>query len=416
MNRTLPSKVYFPGLNGLRFWAAFAVIITHIELMKKYFGLGHLWEDSGQKITTFPMDHILQHDLNVFQPLVSDAGPLGVTFFFVLSGFLITYLLLMERRKTDTIALGKFYLRRILRIWPLYFVVLILGFFVLPHVGDWFYVREQSEALGQFYWLNLLLYIFILPNLAYAVTGAAVPCIGQSWSIGVEEQFYLFWPLLLKFARKPVNVVIGATLGFVAVKAIVLMLWVGMDVRPEWLRITKEFLAMSKLECMMIGAAGAWFLFYRKQLLFRILGHKVMRWGPYAGVLLLLYFTPAAVQDGIHLAYGVLFLAIILNVSCQPGHWLKMENATWNFLGRISYGLYMYHLIIIVAALQFFSKVQGAEGDLSLGQNLLLYGGVIGLTIVVSSLSYRYLERPFIRSKSRHQTVISGDEARSKRS
>ena len=90
----------------------------------------------------------------------------------------------------------------------------------------------------------------------------------------------------------------------------------------------------------------------------------------------------------------------------------KLEGPRWNFLGKVSYGLYMYHLIIIVGALHFFQDVMGAEGDLSLVQNLTLYVGVIGLTIFVSHLSYQFIERPFIRSKSRHQRVISGEDAR----
>ena len=411
---TRQNRVYFPGLNGLRFLAAFAVIITHIELMKKYFGLGHLWEDSGQKITTFPLDQIMEGKLNMFQPLVSDAGPLGVTFFFVLSGFLITYLLQAEKQHTGHIAIRKFYLRRILRIWPLYFFILILGFVVLPNSGDWFYVREQSEALTDHYWLNLLLYIFIFPNLAYSITGAAVPCIGQSWSIGVEEQFYLVWPVLIKFTKKPVNVVLGATAVLVVIKALVLLAWMGYTTPPEWLRIVKEFMAMSKLECMTIGGAGAWLLFNKRDWLMSVVSHRSIEIGAYVGVLALLYLTPALIQDGVHVLYGVLFLIIILNISCNPRSVFKLEGPRWNFLGKVSYGLYMYHLIIIVGALYFLQDVMGAQGDLSLVQNLSLYVGVIGLTIFVSHLSYQYIERPFILSKSRHQRVISGEDARSK--
>lgn len=410
---TRQNRVYFPGLNGLRFLAAFAVIITHIELMKKYFGLGHLWEDSGQKITTFPLDQIMEGKLNMFQPLVSDAGPLGVTFFFVLSGFLITYLLQAEKQHTGHIAIRKFYLRRILRIWPLYFFILILGFLVLPNSGDWFYVREQSEALTDHYWLNLLLYIFIFPNLAYSITGAAVPCIGQSWSIGVEEQFYLVWPVLIKFTKKPVNVVLGATAVLVVIKALVLLAWMGYTTPPEWLRIVKEFMAMSKLECMTIGGAGAWLLFNKRDWLMSVVSHRSIEIGAYVGVLALLYLTPALIQDGVHVLYGVLFLIIILNISCNPRSVFKLEGPRWNFLGKVSYGLYMYHLIIIVGALYFLQDVMGAQGDLSLVQNLSLYVGVIGLTIFVSHLSYQYIERPFILSKSRHQRVISGEDARS---
>lgn len=406
------SKVYFPGLNGLRFLAAFAVIVTHIELMKKYFNMGHLWEDSAQVIKTFPLDHILAGELNVFQPLVSDAGPLGVTFFFVLSGFLITYLLYVERDNTGHIGVKKFYMRRILRIWPLYFIVLLLGFFVLPHIGDWFYVRDQSEGLTENYWINLVLYFFIFPNLAYSITGRAVPCIGQSWSIGVEEQFYLLWPVLIKFARKPFNIIIYATGGLVALKALTLLVWSLVDVKPQWLIVVKELLAMSKFECMTIGAMGAWVIFYRHRGILNFITSRPVEIGAYLGSLLLLYLIPASLQDGVHLVYGILFLIIMINVSCNKKGILKLENRTWNFLGKISYGLYMYHLIIITFSLHFIERYMPGQSNLPLWVNLLLYATVIGLTIFVSALSYRYIEKPFIRNKSRHTRVVSGEDAR----
>ena len=118
-------KVYFPGLNGLRFFAAFSVVVTHIELVKHFKGYPTLWvENASDELT---LTHILQK-------IIFHAGGLGVYFFFVLSGFLITYLLLVEKAKTGTVAVKKFYWRRVLRIWPLYYLIVILGFFVIPYI------------------------------------------------------------------------------------------------------------------------------------------------------------------------------------------------------------------------------------------------------------------------------------------
>src|ERR1051326_1775359 len=139
-------KVYFPGLNGLRFLAAFAVVITHVELLKGQVGLPNHWTN----------------------PVIFNLGGLGVYFFFVLSGFLITYLLLAEKDKTGTIRIGNFYIRRILRIWPLYYFLVLLGFFVLPH----FHIL-RLEWLQQFvqdrFWFKFLLNVIMLPNLALAM-------------------------------------------------------------------------------------------------------------------------------------------------------------------------------------------------------------------------------------------------------
>src|ERR1044071_5481753 len=94
-------RIYFPGLNGLRFLAASAVIITHVELLKGVLGLPNHWKN----------------------PVLFNLGGLGVYFFFVLSGFLITYLLLSEKNMTGHISIKKFYFRRIFRIWPIYYLL-----------------------------------------------------------------------------------------------------------------------------------------------------------------------------------------------------------------------------------------------------------------------------------------------------
>ena len=153
------NKVYFPGLNGLRFFAAMAVVVTHIELVKHFMGLPNLWGNHSSNILT------LKSAVNTF---VFEAGGLGVYFFFVLSGFLITYLLLVEKAKTGTIAVKKFYLRRILRIWPLYYLIVILGFFVVPYIVNGS-ISFSSKELNDHFGINLFLYLIIFPNIAHAI-------------------------------------------------------------------------------------------------------------------------------------------------------------------------------------------------------------------------------------------------------
>src|SRR5258706_15966300 len=100
------SKVQFPNLNGLRFLAASGVVVHHIEQVKYLYGLPNVWTDLA----------------------MAKLGGLCVSLFFVLSGFLITFLLMEEKKLYQTISVGKFYVRRMLRIWPVYFIVAILGF------------------------------------------------------------------------------------------------------------------------------------------------------------------------------------------------------------------------------------------------------------------------------------------------
>lgn len=398
------SRIYFPGLNGLRFFAALAVIFTHVELMKKYLAFDHLWIDTGRRISSTAIQHIIAGEFHWASPLFAEAGPLGVIFFFVLSGFLITYLLLAEKELKGSVAIGAFYMRRILRIWPLYFFILLLGFFVLPHLS-WFHAGEQTARFHEHFSDSLLFYLLFLPNVAYSLY-MAVPNIGQSWSIGVEEQFYLLWPLLIKYTRHTLAAIIGFAAVLVAVKAAAVLF--ASDC-PALLK----FLAMSKLECMALGGAGAWVLFHRRERVLRVVHHPIIQWAAFAALPLLLYFTPAFLQNGVHLLYSGVFLVVILNVAANPASLLKLENRVLNFLGRISYGIYMYHLMVVVFVLHLARRCWPGAGSLGTFGNLMVYGASLLLTVVVSYLSYQYLEKWFIRRKKRVTRIISGDEAQS---
>src|SRR6185437_1276712 len=145
-------------------------------------------------------------------PLVENGGYYGVIFFYTLSGFLITFLLLREKDETGTIALRKFYVRRALRIWPLYYLMTILSFCLLPH-----WLPGAVGPVGQSWLVAFLLYLFILPNIAM-LTGYSSPASFQLYTIGFEEQFYAFWPLVVrKTSSRPVAllaVVFFLPLGF----------------------------------------------------------------------------------------------------------------------------------------------------------------------------------------------------------
>ena len=171
-------RIHFKGLNAVRFLAAAVVAIAHASVLL-------MWEPS-----TYP--HGLGEIPNVARSggLNPETAKLAVICFFVLSGFLITYLLLAEEARTGAISIRAFYLRRILRIWPLYYLLVLCGFLLLPHVSLLGLpippVHEHS------WWLEFALYMTVFPNLA-----VPVPYLAHLWSIGVEEQFYILWPILL---------------------------------------------------------------------------------------------------------------------------------------------------------------------------------------------------------------------------
>ena len=111
----MSSKLYLNNLAGIRVIAALLVVFHHVEQYKAKFGWSNIWSHS----------------------FVREIGGNAVSIFFVLSGFLISYLLLAEKRKTGEVQLKKFYFRRILRIWPLYFLMLILGILANIYFYSW---------------------------------------------------------------------------------------------------------------------------------------------------------------------------------------------------------------------------------------------------------------------------------------
>ena len=159
-------KVYFPNLDGLRFYAFLAVFFAH-----------SFWTEFDY-MRLNPAFHFLKE--------VAYKGVLGVNFFFVLSGFLITYLLLEEKAVTGKVNIPAFYMRRILRIWPLYYFVVFVGFVVVPFVQS--RLGQPTPERG-----NILYYLAFLGNFDVKPTSAVL---GILWSIAVEEQFYLVWPVV----------------------------------------------------------------------------------------------------------------------------------------------------------------------------------------------------------------------------
>ncbi|CAN5330779.1 hypothetical protein BH09BAC5_BH09BAC5_26080 [soil metagenome] len=382
-------KVFFPGLNGLRFLAASAVIITHIELLKAEMGLPNKWTE----------------------PLIFNLGGLGVYFFFVLSGFLITYLLLVEREKSGRISIRRFYLRRIFRIWPLYYLLVFLAFFVFPHISI-LHLDYFNKMLPVDFGIKLGLFIFILPNLALAMfPHASVPLAGHSWSIGVEEQFYILWPWIIRKSKNLMKTILIIGLVIVLIKVVVLLVYFKFP-QIYFVQTLKEFVAMTKMECMVIGAAGALLVYHKMNKWLNLIFHPVTQIISIAVIPVLVYLFPPVLQDGEHIVFSFAFLAIIINVAVNPNSFLKLENNFFNFLGNISYGIYMYHFFIIVLVIRF-APILGFQQN-SNYLNFYYYVSSFLVTIIISALSYYLFERYFIRWKNKFAIVLSGSEAKNK--
>lgn len=371
------NKVYFPNLNGLRFIAAFLVIVHHIEQLKSLFGMENYWSN----------------------PFVSVVGKLGVVLFFVLSGFLITYLLLEEEKQMGTISIKDFYIRRVLRIWPLYYLIVILSLFVFPNLdfldfGGWFQTTSDNFAS------KVVLFFLFLPNLAL-ILFSPVPYASQTWSVGVEEQFYLLWPILMKKFRNKETLLLSVIGGYLFIKfghGFINKFW-GLN---SFFGGFKGMWDTFSIDCMAIGGIFALNL-YRKSPILKILYKRQLQWI----VLVLLCFL---VGLGVRIPYvhyefyAILFGILILNLASNPFSILNLENRTLNYLGKISYGLYMFHVLGIVIALKVL-------GIFRVSNFAFQYGLSIFLTVLLAGLSYNYLEKYFIFKKAKFAKVISGDNA-----
>lgn len=367
-------KIQFPGLNGVRFIAAFLVIIDHTELFKSYLGYPTLWANSYSAYL----------------------GAFGVSIFFVLSGFLITYLLLEEQQEAP-IRIRHFYYRRILRIWPLYYLILGLGFFVIPHL-DFFQVPIYSSDMGNFL-PRLLLFVGLAANVAFVYL-PTVPFANVLWSVAVEEQFYLFWPHVVRVKRYLLWIMLVLLAGYLALKFYA----GGVDRQFELLVIRTRF------SSMIIGGVGAYLLFHQKALI-QFLYHPVVQ-----GVLLLLfvcmgmdwvdYHSLAWMQDEL---ISLVVCGLIFNIATNPRTLISLENGLFAYLGKLSFGLYVYHLFAVVLVLKGLPAIVDLQSlPTWIGYPLTL-GTILGLTTGISHLSYCYFESYFLRKKVRYSAVLSGD-------
>jgi len=365
-------KVYFPNLNGIRFIAAFLVVIHHIEQIKSIHG--------------YPSFFAI--------PAIEIMGKLGVVLFFVLSGFLITYLLLKEEEQFEKIAIGKFYLRRVLRIWPLYFFIVGLAFFVLPQIEIFQQPGFGQDRIYENLFAKLVLFLLFFPNVAVRIFGN-IPFVSHAWSIGTEEQFYLIWPLILKFVRK--NRIL---LMLSMVLLYVLILWFlksdyshNIPRRDALVAFWKTF----NVDCMAIGGIFA-VLLYRKS---RLIGWMKNNYFFYLVTVLTMVFILMGITFSWlnHEIYAIFFAIIVTNLATKEATFL--ETKCFNFLGNNSYGIYMYHPIAIVLSLFLCHRFLEVS-------NVYLIPLSFGFTILFSGLSYRYLETVFLRYKGKFALVKSG--------
>jgi peptidoglycan/LPS O-acetylase OafA/YrhL len=395
----LEKSAYFENLDIMRFVAAYVVLLSHVELTLGLMGLPNKWSNPWADLESSGEVHLWSAyggDLSkLLHALSHEMGAMAVIFFFVLSGFLITLLLLREKEVRGQIDVRRFYMRRVLRIWPLYFVVVILGLYVLPYLGGAFYVASQSPNLSTDWRILDLPYLLILPNLSNGLMqGGFPPNIGHAWSIGVEEQFYLFWPWLFLLIKAKPKWLVAFIAVVVAIKFISLQ-WEW----PRWLQI---FLVTMKFESMAIGGIGA-FLYHHGWL--KGVGKNVWRFMALlslAGVVISFALCPGSIQDALFLVQSGFFLLIILAGVMLPKTFPQRMSKPLIWLGQRSYGIYMWHMMFLTLSAY---SLRGHEVEQYIASIAWMVVMSSALTFLMSHLSYRWLEMPFLQLKGRFATI-----------
>lgn len=350
------------NLDLLRAFLAICVILYHIPTISKTVGL-----PSFSKLPIFHRGHE------------------AVLVFFTLSGYLIIGLLYDEKKSFNKINIKNFYLRRILRLYPVYYFVLFFGFFyyhfLLPMLGIPFEINYNIIE-------GIAWNIGFLPNVfrtLYEPGGILIIL----WSIGIEEQFYLVIAPILHFLsiKKYFKYLLGVTLIYFLIYHI------------NDFSFFREFFLLYFF--MLAGGTLAiankmGIKLYFKSLFLRILIYLTF----------ILYFFTDWFQFEIliiqHAFQLLLFSFLILNLANDKR--LTTTSYIFNYLGKISYGIYMYHMIVINFILFLFLKIQDklfiSEWIIILLINIIS----ILVTVLVSHLSYKHYESYFLRLKNRFRT------------
>jgi peptidoglycan/LPS O-acetylase OafA/YrhL len=380
------ANFYRPELDALRFFAFLLVYVCHIL------------QDAGLSSITGNSSHtmaMVDHGLE----LVSRVGAYGVSLFFLLSGYLITELMFLEHDRTGHFQIKSFYVRRILRIWPLYFSV--LGVFV---VLGW--LDPASFHVGV---ARIVAFLALSGNWYLIARGTFPAELGVLWSISIEEQFYLMWPGIFLMGKR--RGLLIACAAFLAVSTLTLAYLgiAGVGRMDAWLNSFVQF------EFFAVGGLMAVFTYER-----------LPRWTPLtrsmlvAGGLAVWFGGEAATHlqqrdavlhsralllgfNGIALGAVSIFLGVQgLRAGLVPA-WLR-------YLGKISYGLYVFHPLAVTFTAQLMGAV--AHGLHMEGAALKLFKVCVPVaalfaTIGVAALSYRFLEMPFLQLKRRFTVVKS---------
>lgn len=382
-------RVHFKNLDAIRFIAALLVVLHHIEYFKTLDG-----------VSSWP---VLGH-------MLEDAGRVGVNLFFVLSGFLISYLLMKENSETGSINFKHFYVRRVLRIWPLYLAYSIVLIVLSPLIMHKLGIAVQSDIHTIL--TNLLFMVLFAVNIQLAFFPYNKGILEITWSVCIEEQFYLIWPLLLILFRKRLKLlfIVMLSIGFLS-KTLCLVLpyfFPGKFTTPQLFGINYVLL-FDKLELFGMGMFAAYLLFNKE--VYTKFFDTILKPGVQWSMLILTILVMLSIiripvlskyyYD--HFIHAVLFGYLML-MAVAPNSILQLDSPLLRTLGKVSYGIYLFHAPVCQMLLIVFIKVFGAVKNIPVYELLYPLAGVTA-TCGIAYLSYELYEKHFLKLKTKYSTI-----------
>ncbi|MGB8190666.1 MAG: acyltransferase [Chitinophagaceae bacterium] len=378
-------KIFFPNLDGLRFFSFFVVFLYHTYL--SFFNNAKDTNPEGYRVVK-----------QLFQN-----GNLGVNFFFVLSGFLITFLLIKEKEIKGTIHVPNFYIRRILRIWPLFYLCMFIGFIVFP-------IIKQAGGGTPNEIANPLYYLFFANNFDFMHTWPEKPdatVLSVLWSVAVEEQFYLTWPVILKLI--PYRYFKYVFPGIMLFSLVFRSFYTGLNDHDFGVRYFHTF---SLIGDMAFGGLLAYFCSFDN--VFRRFVENMNRLQIamiYLGALVVtlfreeLFTANAATVVVERLVIAFFYGMIILEQSYAKRSFFKMGNFKLiSKLGIYTYGLYCLHLLGFLVADVMISKAGLDKTSFGVAASASVVALIIA--VIISLASYHLYEKWFLKLKDKFAFIV----------
>jgi peptidoglycan/LPS O-acetylase OafA/YrhL len=218
------------------------------------------------------------------------------------------------------------------------------------------------------------------------------------WSLGVEEQFYSFWPVVLQKLKNPYRSLSLFIIIFLIVKVIFRLIEIRWGYHIPYTAIT-----VNRFDCMAIGGVGAYIYFTDQRKILNIicsLPAQLISWGVIFLAAINKFHTISLLDNEI---FSVVSVVLIINVCSNPRTVIRMDNRVMDFLGKISFGIYVYHPLII-----FFDELLLNHLAISLTAKIILtFISVPLMTILVAYISYEFYEKKFILLKERYSKIQS---------